>query len=146
MRYTAQDIFDSAIKKIDEQNESTGATVTADTKPYLVRTVSLLNGLIPEVYPFSDTYTPSGEGKRPVCPLPTELTDELDLDQFLCTAVLPWGLAALFVLDDDKAKADFFWQRFEEMKAEAKRTLPAETSSIEDVYGGIEHGEFGAWL
>lgn len=145
MKYTAQDIFDSAIRKIDEQNESTGATVTADTKPYLVRTVSLLNGLIPEVYPYSDTYAPSADGKRPACALPEELTDELDLDQFICVSVLPWGLAALFVLDDDKAKADFFWQKYEEMKLEAKRSLPGEVGDIENVYGGIEHGEFGSW-
>ena len=33
MNYTVQDIFDSAIRLIDEQNESTGSTETADTKP-----------------------------------------------------------------------------------------------------------------
>jgi len=29
---TVQDVFDKAIRLMDEQNESTGATVTTDTK------------------------------------------------------------------------------------------------------------------
>ena len=57
MNYTVQDIFDSAIRLIDEQNESTGSTETADTKPYRVKAVSLVRNLIPRVYPVSDTET-----------------------------------------------------------------------------------------
>ena len=95
MNYTVQDIFDSAIRLIDEQNESTGSTETADTKPYRVKAVSLVRNLIPRVYPVSDTYAASTDGKRPVCRMPEALTDELDLDQYICESVLPWGLAAL---------------------------------------------------
>ena len=65
MNYTVQDIFDSAIRLIDEQNESTGSTETADTKPYRVKAVSLVRNLIPRVYPVSDTYAASADGKRP---------------------------------------------------------------------------------
>lgn len=102
MNYTVQDIFDSAIRLIDEQNESTGSTETADTKPYRVKAVSLVRNLIPRVYPVSDTYAASTDGKRPVCRMPEALTDELDLDQYICESVLPWGLAALLIIDDDR--------------------------------------------
>ena len=76
---TAQDIFDKAIYMMDEQNESTGATDTADTKEYKLRTLGILNVLRHEVYPYSDTYTVSGPG-RPICPEITDFTSPVALD------------------------------------------------------------------
>ena len=146
MNYTVQDIFDSAIRLIDEQNESTGSTETADTKPYRVKAVSLVRNLIPRVYPVSDTYAASTDGKRPVCRMPEALTDELDLDQYICESVLPWGLAALLIIDDDRDKYNAYWDEFEKGIALARNSLPSEIGEVEDVYGGIEHGEYGAWL
>ena len=146
MNYTVQDIFDSAIRLIDEQNESTGSTETADTKPYRVKAVSLVRNLIPRVYPVSDTYAASTDGKRPVCRMPEALTDELDLDQYICESVLPWGLAALLIIYDDRDKYNAYWDEFEKGIALARNSLPSEIGEVEDVYGGIEHGEYGAWL
>ena len=51
-----QDVFDKAIHWLDEQNESTGATLTSDTKEYSLRTPNILNMYLNVVYPASDTY------------------------------------------------------------------------------------------
>ena len=51
MSTTAQWVFDKAIYLMDEQNESSGATVTSDTNEYKLRTVPILNVLRGELYP-----------------------------------------------------------------------------------------------
>ena len=53
---TAQQIFDMAIHILDEQSESTGATVTADTDEYRYRSISILNSISPVLAPFSTEY------------------------------------------------------------------------------------------
>ena len=54
---TVQEIFDKAIHLIDAQNEQSGSTDTADTREYKVRCCELLNTLLNEAYPYSDTYS-----------------------------------------------------------------------------------------
>lgn len=56
MARKAQEIYDKAIHLIDAQNENNGATVTSDTLEYRVRACELLNTLLNEAYPYSDTY------------------------------------------------------------------------------------------
>ena len=46
MTITVQQVFDQAIHLMDEQNETTGATITADTAEYKSRTISILNTAI----------------------------------------------------------------------------------------------------
>lgn len=144
MLNTVQDVFDIAVRLMDEQNESTGNTNTADTKSYAVRTPSLLNSILDQVYPASDTYRTGTAGKRPVCPKVSAMTDTLDLDERICTGVLPWGLAGL-LSDESSPRGDFFWQTFLERLAEAKASIPSEIGVVEDVYGGLEYGEFSGW-
>lgn len=55
MARTVKEVFDIAIHLIDAQNESSGATETADTKEYLLRTPNLLNSILNRAYPYSDT-------------------------------------------------------------------------------------------
>ena len=57
-----------------------------------------------------------------------------------------WGLAALLIIDDDRDKYNAYWDEFEKGIALARNSLPSEIGEVEDVYGGIEHGEYGAWL
>lgn len=54
---TVQNVFDIAIRLMDSQNETTGATDTSDTKEYKVRTCSLLNSILDRVYP-AERYLP----------------------------------------------------------------------------------------
>lgn len=149
MLNTVQDVFDIAIRLMDAQNESTGSTDTADTKEYKLRTPSLVNSLLDRVYPGSDTYTAAATaGKRPVCPKIAAMEDTLELDERICTGVLPYGLAGLLLTEENPTLSDFFWQTFLEQLDEAKRGIPAEIGAIEDVYGGfggIEYGRFSQW-
>lgn len=140
---TVQSVFDIAIHLMDAQNEATGGTDTADTREYRLRTPSLINSLLDKLYPLSDTYAP-GEG-RGVCRKVAAMTDEIGLDEGLCTAVLPYGLAALLLAGEDSALAAFFQQVF---LSECERFGARRCGSfeeVEDVYGGIGKGEFGRW-
>ena len=135
---TVQDVFDIAIRLMDAQNESTGSTETADTKEYRVRTPSLLNSILDRAYPASDNW-PEAEA----------MTDAIDLDERICTGILPFGLAGLLLTEENPVLANFFWQTFLEQLEEAKRGVPSGIDSVEDVYGfmndNLEFGRFSHW-
>lgn len=146
---TVQDVFDIAIRLMDAQNESTGSTETADTKEYRVRTPSLLNSILDRAYPASDNWPEAVERKRPICPKVEAMTDAIDLDERICTGILPFGLAGLLLTEENPVLANFFWQTFLEQLEEAKRGVPSGIDSVEDVYGfmndNLEFGRFSHW-
>ena len=137
MLNTVQSVFDIAIRLMDAQNAATGGTDTADTREYALRTPSLLNSLLDRVYRFSDTYVAGEAGRRPVCQKVQTMDDTLHIDEGLCTAVLPYGLAALLLSEENPALANFFHATFLTELQEFGGALAAEFESIEDVYGGI---------
>lgn len=146
---TVRAIFDKAIYLIAEQDDNTGKTITTDTREYEVRTVGLLNNLLDEVYPASDTYEVTEAGKRSALPDITDFADELDLDARICRDILPCGLAALLLAQENPELANYFQQLYEERLARAMAARPATFEDIDGdlggAYGGIEHGEFGHW-
>ena len=142
---TAQWVFEKAMHLMDEVNESTGAADTAETKEYKNRTLAILNILRMECFPASDTYVVTIPGKRPVCPEITDFEGEIGLDDGICQGVLPYGLAAHLLLDENPAAASYFNERYAEALAAAKRGVPSAAEDIADVYGGIEHGRYGWW-
>ncbi len=75
---------------------------------------------------------------------PASLNAEIGLDDGICQAVLPCGLAAHLLLDENAPQAAFFHERYEQLKR-AFAAIPREFSEIEDVYGGICFGQPGAW-
>ena len=146
MAVTVQQIFDIAIHLMDSQNESTGSTNTADTKEYNLRTVSLRNNNLDEAVLYSDNYREAVKtGRRPICPKVTSMADEVQLDDAICYGPLPNLLAGLLLLEEDPSRANFFMQRYDELLKKFRDSLPAVESTVENLYGGIEHGEFGAW-
>lgn len=149
---TVQDVFDIAIYLMDSQNESTGSTSTTDTKEYSLRTPGILNSILDQVYPASDTYTAPENGVRSTLPSVTGMSDYLDLDDFICRNVLPYGLAGLLLTEENPTQANFFWQTYLENLQRAKNSMPTGIESVEDVYGVtggpggiIEYGQFGWW-
>ena len=157
---SVQDVFDMAIHLMDAQNESTGATRTTDTNEYALRTPNILNTLLDQVYTYSDTYPDLSNGTktRPSLVSVTSLDDYLDLDDYICRNVLPYGLAGLLLTEENPTQANFFWQTYLENLNTAKNRLPSGgIESVEDVYGGgdgdnylarwggIEYGWFGQW-
>lgn len=145
---TGQTIFDYAITLMAEMSDS-GETDWSDTQEYKNRALNILNTLRNEVYQYSDTYKTQKKnypGRRPVCPLMESLDDEIGIDDVLAQTVLPYGLAAHLMLDENDNMAQFFQQRYEELLRKLGANIPGEWESITDVYGaGIEYGQFGSW-
>lgn len=127
---TANWVFDRAIHLMDEQNETNGKTRTQDTKEYEYRTLSILNVLRNELYPYSDTYEVRTDGRRPVCVELTSMEQPIDLDDALCQSVLPYGLAAHLLLGENDTMASFFNQRYAEMLNELRSRSTAEFEDI----------------
>lgn len=145
MATTAQWIFEQAMHLMDETDENTGAADTAGTRAYKNRTIPILNILREECYPASDTYTYGETGYRPVCPEITDFTTVIDMDDGVAQGVLPYGLAAHLLLDENDAKASFFQQRYEELLKRYRYAIPSESEDIELPYGGVEYPQFGRW-
>ena len=144
---TVQAIFDKAMHLMDAQNESTGNTDTSDTREYKVRTIGILNNLLDLVYPASDTFSVQADGRRPALDDISSFSDELDLDARILRDVLPNGLAAKLLSEENPSLADYFQQCFERSLAEARSRIPAGFEGIDEglPYGGIEGGRFGRW-
>ena len=130
---------------MDEVNENTGATDTNDTKEYKQRTLLTLNALRGELYPYSDTYEQTEPGKRPVCEYIADFTTPIGLDDVMAQSVMPYGLAAQLLLEENPTAAAFMQQRYEELIARYGRGVPQVAASIENVYGGTEYNEFSRW-
>lgn len=147
---TARAVFDKAMYLMDAQSESSGATINGDTKEYQVRAVGILNSLLDRVYPASDTFRFDGTGRRPALDDIKSLDDELDLDARILRDVLPNGLAAKLLSEENPAQSNYFQQCFEEGLALAAAQTPAQFEDVDGVsgglYGGIEHGQFGSWM
>ena len=144
---TAQRVFDIAMGLMDEVNESTGATDTSDTREYKVRTLLILNALRGELYPYSDTFQESAYGERPIVAVIENFTDVIQLDDYICQTVMPYGLAAQLLADENPNVASFLQQRYEELRDGLARGLPQSAGEIEDVYGILHHpyNEFSRW-
>lgn len=147
---TVQGVFDKAIYLIDAQNESTGSTVTGDTQEYKVRTIGILNTLIDDVFLFSSNYTIPDDGGRDELDDLFDFSDEIDMDAYIVRSILPCGLAAKLLSEENPTLANYFQQLYEQRLAKARMSAPSAFESIGDgendtPYGGIEYGEFSRW-
>ena len=146
---TATDIFALAIAMMDEMNDQ-GQADHSDTQEYKNRTLPILNILRGELYPYSDTYAVGDESGRPISAWITDFDTVIDLDDYICQSVMPYGLAAHLLMDENPTSANFFQQRYDELKMGLMRGYPSSGSEdIVDVYGakgGINpYNEFSAW-
>jgi hypothetical protein len=74
---------------------------------------------------------------RPVPSVISALTDTMQLDDVTCRTVVPYGLAAQLMLQDNAGIASFFQERYEELRSKEERTQPAAFEAIQNVYGGF---------
>lgn len=132
---TPEWVFSRAIHLMDEQNETNGQTTTADTQEYKTRTLSILNILCGELYPYSDTFPEGESGKRPVCQELLDFDDEIGLDDVLCRSILPYGLAAHLLLGENDSMASFFSDRYEELLATLAKQKPSVWEELAPYYG-----------
>jgi len=150
---TGMDVFQRAITMMDELNDA-GEYNHEDTTEYLNRTLSILNILQGELYFYSDTFPKWQEwdaGRRPVLMPIVSLDDAIDLDDYCAGTVMPYGLAAHLLLDENPSAAGYFQQRYDELKLALQRGIGKQNVSedIEDIYGpkgGIfPYNEFSRW-
>ena len=142
----AQRVFDLAMGLMDEVNETSGGTDDADTREYKLRTLLSLNALRGELFPYSDTYAAEEPGKRPILEVIQSFDQVIGMDDYICQSVLPYGLAAQLLLDENPDSASFFQQRYEEMRMNLAKGLPQQSESISDVYGIVSpYNEFSRW-
>lgn len=150
---TGMDVFQRAINLMDELNDA-GQYRHDDTVEYQNRTLAILNILQGELYFYSDTFPKRQEwdaGRRPVLQPITSLYETIDLDDYCAGTVMPYGLAAHLLLDENPSSAGYFQQRYEEllMKLRNGEGKLAASEDIVDVYGpvgGIEpYNEFSRW-
>lgn len=138
---TVQQVFDMAIHAIDEQSESNGETSTVDTTEYKSRTISILNSVIPRLYPYSGNYDPGTSGR----PTPAILAwgdysepafdQEIGLDDTLCLSVLPFFLAAQLISAENAELASWFMNLYRENLNDLRNRVPAEFERISTPYG-----------
>lgn len=140
MNTTVQNVFDQAIHLMDEQNESNGSTVTADTKEYRGRTISILNTIIPRIYPYSSNYRTEDGAYQNVALergdyANPDFTQVIQLDDVLCLGVLPFYLAGHLLSGENESLAAWFMNQYREAIVEIKRTTAADFEPISTPYG-----------
>ena len=134
---TAPRVFARAIHMMDEQNEATGETSTADTAEYKLRTLSILNILRHELFPYSDTYEAQEDGTRDICTEIKAFTDVIDLDDVLAQGIMPYGLAAHLLLGENDSMAAFFNSRYSELVRDLAAKKSSKWEDIMPYYGGL---------
>ncbi len=122
---------------IDELCERTGLSDSAETRDYRQRTPGIVTLLLGELYQYSDTYVAAEPGKRPICPPVTDFEDGIFLDDFLCRSVLPYGLAAKLLIDENPATAAYYAREYAEMLTKYGARTPESIEPIPDLYGGL---------
>ena len=158
---TCSDVFDLAMGLMDEVDQDTVRTRTVDTKEYRARTPFIIETLLRELYFASDTFNDPKQpvGKRPIPPyiipshttitaanLETFMNKTIDLDDFVARTILPYGLAAHLLLQEDVQSASFFQQRYEELLRWYRSSIPSEFQATWDYYGfHNEYGYFSRW-
>ena len=141
MNITVQQIFDQAIHLMDEQNETTGSTMTVDTSEYKSRTISILNTAIPRLYPYSSNFDRSVKGRPSSEILESgdysnpDFTQVIMLDDDLCLGLLPFYLAAQLLSGENEALAAWFMTQYRENLNDFKRNIPASFEQISTPYG-----------
>lgn len=138
---TVQQVFDMAIHIIDEQNETNGATVTVDTNEYKYRTISILNSVIPRLYPYSGNYKQTATGR----PAPAQLYADnyqnpdmeqvIPLDDVLSLALLPYFLAAQLVSAENTDLANWCMNIFNNHFIDLREKVPGDFERIATPYG-----------
>lgn len=130
------DIFNCAMALMDELS-SEGEAQTVDTKDYKNRTPAIVNQMVAEHHMLT------GEGGGWVAA--EELEDFVDVEDAYAVGVMHYGLAAQLLVDENPSAANFYQQRYEEMRNIYVSRRQSEICAIENLYGINEMGRFARW-
>jgi hypothetical protein len=121
---TAQDTFVTAMNLMDEESED--GTYEGYPDEYKNKAWPILTLLQAELLPAS--VTPS---------VITSNASIFKVDDRTSLTVLPYGLAAQLLMNEDQNRAAFFNNRYDELK----RKRPALITKVKDVYGVVPQEE-----
>ena len=138
---TVQQVYDIAIHLMDEQDESTGATATIDTTEYKLRTISILNSIIPSLYAYSGNYKKPDSGRAAPRQLYADsyanpdFDQNIPLDDVLSLSVLPYYLAAQLLSSENEELAAWMKNQGREILNDVRFKVPATFEKITTPYG-----------
>lgn len=130
---------------MDELDESGNAT-SNDTTEYLNRTLPIMNLMIGECYPYSDLRDASSV--LSAWRIVEDMDDELEqhkIDNTIALTIMPYGLAANLLVDENPSAASFYQQRYEELLKYKSLKMQADVGVIEDLYGILGYNNGAIW-
>jgi uncharacterized membrane protein len=127
----AEAIFIMTMAMIDEMTD-TGQLDETTTAEYKAKAPSILTMLQNEIIGIENRYRKQSEMVYPV-PIKT-LEQSVQIDDIKANTLLTNGLAANLMLHEDKTLANYFEQRYEEMKGMFLKPSPRRPEKREDVY------------
>ncbi len=128
---TGENVFTITMAMIDEML-STGELDAETTAEYRAKAPSILTMLNSELIGIENRFKKEGER---VIPVPIESLDQtFQIDDIKAITLLTNGLAAHLMLHEDKTLANFFQQRYEEMRAMFLKSTPRTPETREDKY------------
>ncbi len=136
----AQDIYDITMALMDEMKND-GSVDINSTKDYLARTPGILTILQTEVI---IELKKNGINVSSLDRI-EKMTDEVDLEDDICTGVLPYGLAARLLGQEDATLSNYFSSLYMNGKSESAKTssskVLAKQETRENVYGLLRAGD-----
>ncbi len=131
---TVREVFKAALALMDELD---GPGSGMETGEYTSRTPSVLATISAEIAVLTGSKVP-----MPVEDLEDPL---LGVPDGFARSAMPYGLAAQLLVDENPTSAAFFQQRYEELRDRFLLRAPVLDGSVDNLYGGIECGQFARW-
>ena len=127
----AEDIFKITMAMIDEMLTS-GELDAEATSEYRAKAPYILTMLQNELVGIENRYREKDDYVYPVAI--EDLNQTVQIDAIKAATLLTNGLAAQLMLNEDKTLANYFEQRYEEMKGMFLKPTPKKPETREDVY------------
>lgn len=133
---TVQKVFDTTIHLMDEQSQGNGMTMTEDTEEYKFRTVSIINAILPTIYPYSGSYIPGEQVQLlKVGNDEAAFAQEVPLEDSLAIGVLPYALASHLLAAENEELSAWFISRYNHAFSQIGNRIPAAFEPIATPYG-----------
>lgn len=134
IKLTAEEVFIMTMAMIDEMLE-TGELDATTTGEYRAKAPAILTLLQNEIIGIENRYRAFNEQVKPV--KIESLEQFVQVDDIKANTLLTNGLAAHLMIHEDKSLANFFQQRYEEMRGTYLKPTPSKITKKEDVYGAM---------
>ena len=128
---TGEEVFTMTMAMIDEMLAS-GQLDAETTQEYRAKAPSILTMLQAELVGIENRYRKKEDYIYPV--VIEKLDQTFQVDDIKAQTLLTNGLAAQLMLHEDKALANYFEQRYQEMKGMFLKPTPRAPETREDVY------------